>query len=143
VLEPNGVLLVEASGRVHEHVDPPVQGVRLINEASDGGLIGNVELMGRGGAAVSDDLGRNGLGFALRSPVADEGRGPLPAEPARDRSAQRAAGTGHKCDALRESLAVVPGGLHNTPSSIGAKRSHGGGERATARTRCPYALPGP
>ena len=115
VLEANGVRLVEAPGRVHEHVDPPVQGVRLLNEASDRSLIGDVELMGRGGAAGSDDLGRHRLGFALRAPVADEDRRALPAEPTRDRPAQRPAGTGHKCNAPRESMAVVPGRLHDTP----------------------------
>src|ERR671937_500535 len=96
------------------NVDPPVHRICLLDEANDRSLIGDVKLMGRGGTTRIDDLGHCRLGFPLRSPVADEHRGLLSAEPTRNGSTQHPATTGHKRNAPRKTMAVIPSRFHDS-----------------------------
>ena len=140
LLEANGVGLVEAPGRVHEHVDPAIGRLGLLDEAIDRRLIGDVQLMGRGGATGVDDLCHRRLGLTLRAAVADQHRGPLASEPARNRPAQRPAGTGYKSNPTRKPMAVIPGRLHHTLPSSDGQSSQKAVKRATERRRSDVAV---
>jgi hypothetical protein len=63
VLETNSVRLVDAPGRIHEHVDSAIHFLSAFDEAKDGSLIGDVKLKSRGGATRVEDLGYRRFGL--------------------------------------------------------------------------------